>query len=43
MGSITTKDLLNTTENLQAKKEVETNHVSKIGSLDDLDKWTDSL
>lgn len=36
-------NFLDTKEALQAKKEVETNTITKIGSLDDLDKWMDNL
>lgn len=36
-------DFLDTPEALQAKKDVENNNITKIGSLDDLDNWMDKL
>lgn len=36
-------NFLDTAEALQAKKEAETNNITKVGSLDDLDKWMDNL
>lgn len=36
-------DFLDTPEALQAKKDVENNNITKIGSLNDLDNWMDKL
>lgn len=36
-------DFLDTAEAQQAKKDVENNNISKIGSLNDLDSWMDKL
>lgn len=36
-------NFLDTPEALQAKKEVETGQVIKVNSLEDFDKWSDSI
>lgn len=36
-------NFLDSPEALQAKKDVESNNVVRIGSLDDLDNWMDKL
>ena len=38
-----TCNFLATAEALQAKKEVETNNITKVGALEDLDKWMNDL
>ncbi|AEA32928.1 hypothetical protein LA2_10994 (plasmid) [Lactobacillus amylovorus GRL 1112] len=38
-----TYNFLATAEALQAKKEVETNNITKVGALEDLDKWMNDL
>lgn len=38
-----TYNFLATAEALQAKKEVETNNITKVGSLEELDKWMNDL